>query len=408
MENSPIQAMADEAFYGLAGDIINLIEPHTEADKNGLLVQLLAAVGNAVGTGVYYRVESTIHNLNLFVVIVGDTSKSRKGTSWNWINRFVRMADDDWHKCLANGMSSGEGIIYQVRDTDDEYDKPDRRLMIVEGEFAQALKVARREGNTLSPVLRNAWDGGVLRTLTKNSPVISTNSHISIIGHITEEELMRQLNEVEMANGLGNRFLWVSVRRSKLLPFGGGVDDDRLAPLAYELSQVFAISHDNKVITMEDAARKLWVTFYEQLSDGNGFGLIGSMTARMEAQMVRVACIYAVLDKSHIITTNHLQAAKAVIDYCDRSVRHIFATATGNAIADTILRTLQTERGLSRTAIGLMGAGHWKKYQIDEAVAILVEEHSVIEVDISTGGRPKKYLTLGKEEGCIHLVKDKH
>jgi hypothetical protein len=193
--------MAAEAFYGLAGDVINLIEPHTESDKNGLLVQLLAAVGNVIGTGVHYCVESTTHNLNLFVVIVGDTSKSRKGTSWNWINRIVRMADDDWYKCQANGMSSGEGIIYKVRDTDEEIDTPDRRLMIVEGEFAQALKVARREGNTLSPVLRNAWDGGVLRTLTKNSPVVSTDAHISIIGHITEEELNRQLNEVEMANG---------------------------------------------------------------------------------------------------------------------------------------------------------------------------------------------------------------
>lgn len=86
-----IKGMSVEAFHGLAGDIINLIEPHTESDKNGLLIQLLAAVGNVIGTGVYYRVESTTHNLNLFVVIVGDTSKSRKGTSWNWINRIVKM-----------------------------------------------------------------------------------------------------------------------------------------------------------------------------------------------------------------------------------------------------------------------------------------------------------------------------
>lgn len=392
--SAPIEAMADDAFHGLAGDIIRLIEPHTEADRNGLLVQLLVAVGNALGTGVHYRVESTDHHLNLFAVIVGDTSKSRKGTSWNWINRIVRMANDDWCKCVASGLSSGEGIIYQVRD--DEVEPPDRRLMIVEGEFAQALKVARREGNTLSPVLRNAWDGGVLRTLTKNSPLISTNSHISIIGHITEEELLRQLNEVEMANGLGNRFLWVSVRRSKLLPFGSGFDGEELTSLAYGLRQVFAEAHDDRIITMDADARTLWETIYADLSDG-GYGLIGSMTARMEAQLIRVACIYAVLDKSHTITTDHLQAANAVIDYCDRSVRHIFVSATGNSIADAILSALQAEPGIDRTTIGLMGAGHWKKYQLDEAIAILVDEHGVLEVEIPTAGRPKKILTLDKQ-----------
>ena len=151
-----IRPISEDAFYGLAGEIINLIEPHTESDKNGLLVQLLAAVGNAIGSGSHYRVESSIHYLNLFVVLVGDTSKARKGTSWNWINRIVCMADDEWHKCKASGLSSGEGVIYHVRDTDEEIDQPDRRLMIVEGEFAQSLKVARREGNTLSPVFLDA------------------------------------------------------------------------------------------------------------------------------------------------------------------------------------------------------------------------------------------------------------
>ena len=95
--NSHIKAMSEDAFYGLAGDIINTIEPNTEADKNGLLVQLLAATGNAIGSHVYYRVESTVHNLNLFVVVVGDTSKSRKGTSWNWIKRIVCMAGESYN-----------------------------------------------------------------------------------------------------------------------------------------------------------------------------------------------------------------------------------------------------------------------------------------------------------------------
>ena len=47
---------------------------------------------------------------------------------------------------------------------------PDKRLMIVESEFAGTLTVARRDGNILSRVLRDGWDRGDLATLTKSSP----------------------------------------------------------------------------------------------------------------------------------------------------------------------------------------------------------------------------------------------
>jgi hypothetical protein len=93
--------------------------------------------------------------------------------------------------------------------------------MIVEGEFAGPLRAMSREGNTLSVLLRQGWDGVKLATLTKNSPLKATDAHISIIGHITRTELLRLLSETEAHNGFANRFLWLVVHRSKALPFGG-------------------------------------------------------------------------------------------------------------------------------------------------------------------------------------------
>ena len=88
----------------------------------------------------------------------------------------------------------------------------------------------RREGNTLSTTLRDAWDTGTLRTLTKNSPAVATGAHISIIGHVTELVVRRYLGETEQGNGFGNRFLWVCARRSKKLPFGGNLPARSLLP----------------------------------------------------------------------------------------------------------------------------------------------------------------------------------
>jgi hypothetical protein len=60
-----------------------------------------------------------------------------------------------------------------------------------------------------------------LQTLTKSSAIKATAPHVSIVGHITSDELRRDLAATETANGFGNRFLWVLVKRSKELPNGG-------------------------------------------------------------------------------------------------------------------------------------------------------------------------------------------
>ena len=97
----------------------------------------------------------------------------------------------------------------------------DKRLLVVETEFSSVLKMLLRQGNILGEILRQAWDSGNLRLLTKNNAAKATGAHISLIGHITGDELLRCLSETDQANGFGNRILWPSVRRSKYLP-----DDD--------------------------------------------------------------------------------------------------------------------------------------------------------------------------------------
>lgn len=219
-----------------------MIEPHTEADPVALLLQLLTAFGNIIGRGAYIMADGARHHLNVFGVLVGATAKGRKGTSWNQIARLLKRVDPAWAEDrVVSGLSSGEGLIHIVRDKvleskeDEDPDTepgpavkdqgdPDKRLLVIEGEYANVLKVMGREGNTLSPVIRQAWDGGTLRTLTKKSPGCATGAHISIIGHITRDEVLRLLTQTEAANGFGNRFLWAAVQRSKCLPEGGRIE----------------------------------------------------------------------------------------------------------------------------------------------------------------------------------------
>ena len=242
--------MAQAARYGLLGEITKAIEPHTEADPVAILAQTIVSFGCAVGRGPHTVVEADRHGCNENVVLVGDTAHGRKGTSAAYVRRLIAMADEVFHReRVHSGLSSGEGLIWPIRDAISKYMSNqgtrkstgegswvvvdpgvnDKRLLIQEGEFAQALKVLGREGNTLSPVLRNAWDSLNLSTLTKNSPARATDPHVSIIGHITGTELKRLLSETEAANGFANRFMWFCVKRSKLLPEGGNFTDGRCA-----------------------------------------------------------------------------------------------------------------------------------------------------------------------------------
>jgi hypothetical protein len=126
-------------------------------------------------------------------------------------------------------------------------------------EFANVLRVLERQGNRLSSVVRDAWDGRVLRTLTRTTSAKATGAHISIVGHITADVLRRYLDRTEVANGSGNRFLWVCVRRSKLLPEGGEMHKVVVSDLVSGLRDAVRFAGTITTARRDAAARALWL-----------------------------------------------------------------------------------------------------------------------------------------------------
>src|ERR1035441_4781575 len=189
-------------YHELLGEIINRSTPPTEADPVAILTQLLVAFGAAVGRGAWFQVEATPHYPNEYICLVGDTARSRKGSSWDHVRRLIIDADPSLEPRVLTGLSSGEGVIWAVRDpTAQDPGIPDQRLLVIEPEFASTLKAAGRELSTLSPTLRTGWDGRPLAILTRTAPARASTAHIAIIGHITQHELRRHTTSLELANG---------------------------------------------------------------------------------------------------------------------------------------------------------------------------------------------------------------
>lgn len=310
------------ALHGVAGDFVRVVEPHTEADPVALLAQFLAYFGNAIGPSAHVPVEADRHAGNLFVAIVGETSRSRKGTSSGHVRRLWRDVDGEWLTGrVVSGLSSGEGLIFAVRDPlGEDAGAADRRLLVYEGELASTLRVLARDGNTLSPILRNAWDGRTLQTLTRTNPMRATDPHVSVVAHITTEEVRRYLTATERANGLGNRFQWIAARRATHLPEGGSLDTSELAGVVDHLGAAVEHARRTSAVRRDPDARALWASVYGHLTRDVP-GLTGALIARSEAQTTRLALIYALLDCSHSIRVEHLDAALALWRYAERRCR---------------------------------------------------------------------------------------
>jgi hypothetical protein len=389
--------LAESALHGIGGDIVRAIEPHTEADPVGILVDLLCMFGSMVGQGPYYQVESTRHHANIFAIIVGKTSRSRKGTAFDRAYDVARTADETWATTrLLSGLASGEGLIHAVRDArepvnDTDPGDPgvnDKRLLARESEFASVIQKGKREGNVLTAVLRDAWDGRILANLTKNNAERSTNAHMSMIGEITEEELLRIFDQVNIANGFGNRCLWVSVKRSKELPDGGSVDEAIRGRLSAGVALAAEEASARERVQFDDSARAMWRDTYSSLTREVP-GILGALTGRAEAQVVRLALIYALLDRAATIGVEHLEAALAVWRYCEKSVIYIFGDALGDPTADAILGALRrrSPEGMSRTDISALFGRNVNAQEIDRALKLL-QELGRVKADTEGSGRP--------------------
>ena len=365
-----IPQLDPKAYYGVAGEIALKVGEKTEADSRGVLVSFLVGAGNLIGRNAAFRVNDTLHYPNEFAVVVGATAVARKGMGVNIVEQILRTIDSDWvDKCIAYGFSSGEGLVYYVRDPlyeevkvskKGEPDKfetklkdrgvEDKRCLCVTGEFGEPLTIMKREGNILSSVLRNAWDGRYkLEINTRQFPIRATGAHISMVGCVTRDELLKLLPEIPNSDGFANRFLWCLVERSRLFPSGGPPIGQYLGRALERLHKNIKASRGFREVQRSADAEALWAEMYAWFNTGSGRRVVD----RAEPHTMRLAMIYALLDGSATIEVKHLEAAYALWKYCEACALRLFKTEELSLDAQLMLDYLREkgQEGATRTEI---------------------------------------------------------
>jgi hypothetical protein len=407
--------MESKATHGIVGRIARLATEHSEADPVAVIATTLAYAAAEFGRAQFIRIGDDSHHSRHFDAIVGQSSRARKGTSFGPVRRIFERAEairmtaptlafpSGCRLKVSNGpLSSGEGLVYAVRDGSDEQNGedsgvPDKRLLVVEQELGAALRAFQRQGNNLSMILRMAFDGVTIAPLTKNNQTVATNPHINVVGHITRHELKDLFAASEIWNGLGNRFQWLMARRPKTVPFPRPMSDKDVEEIAAELARVIVLAHGRgkdggHEMVMSNSAQAHWADVYSELTQDHP-GILGAVTSRQEAHARRLALTYAQLDGAERIEFDHLEAALAFCRYAFDSAAYLFGGAELDPMAQTILKALAAGKKTQTEIRDLFGR-HQPAGRLAAVLSDLQERGRITLTEEQTGGRPRKVWGL--------------
>jgi putative DNA primase/helicase len=410
--------MPAHAYPELVRDVVNAATCSSEAHPVAVAANVLAFFCCAIGRTAYQRIgDATIHARPFFLVI-GKSGKARKGTAEHTPREVGRRSDallrkrhgsEDRTRQHAGGVSSGEGIGWALRDPREPDEKTgkggdlgvkDKRLLVIESEFANVLAQTKREGNILSATIRNLWDGRDIEPLTKTSQMTATRPHVVLIGHITTHELREKSTENDAANGLLNRHLMLHVHRQKLVPLPEATPADVLDSLAERLADAidFATGGDphgnnTREVVMSPDAKAVWCELYPQITRDRE-GLAGSLMARSEVYARMLAMVFALIDQRDVIEAGDLLSSLAWVEYWRESIDFVWRDGEEQTELDDFTKAV-LDQVAARPGVKLSDLqDHWKRKRIPEVKAALETllnlAPPLIEMrrDTSGGGRP--------------------
>jgi putative DNA primase/helicase len=316
------------------------------------------------------------------------------------------------------GLSSREGLAALIHDgyrlgPDQISPVDDKRLWVVESEFANVLQQSRRGGNTLSAALRDCWDGVDLKPATKTNRVHATAPHVCLSGGISPAELLSLVRYGDLFNGLINRFLLIWGERPEIQPFPRRTDQARVDELAAKVGELLiyvrsgpALQGVQRPLVLTEAARRRYSELYRnELNQNVGCGLVDNLLERRAPMVLRVAMLLALTDRQWCIDDRHIQAGMAWVRYATDSVMYVFSSKAGmhdNArvtwAAERINEFLATRGSASRRDLLLeCFRGHQPAAVVDAALAKLIDMAPArirVEVRPRSHGGPGRPATI--------------
>ena len=399
--------------YGLVGDVARAGADTTEANPYAIAANMIAFMGCAVGRGPYMQVGNAWHHPRQFMLHVGRSGRGRKGDAVSLIGRIERalraLNPNAAPQVHRGGLSSREGLVYLIHDGYSEGKNEvepihDKRLLVIESEFANVLHQSKREGNTLSAALRDCWDGVSMKPATRSNRLSATDPHLGMICAVTPSELISLMASRELTNGFANRFMIFWAERTRMNAFPTATPQDVVDALARRVLSVLEFCEaerwaekDHARVELSPDAQKLYGQLYRrELNDTSAGERITALIERRAPMLLRLAMLFALCDKTTTVEVRHVNAAMAWVRYSVESVKFIFASAADEAdvaatndvarkITDFLtVHGTATRHELTRDCF----KGHMQKSRIDSALDELLKATPPV-ICVESVPRPK-------------------
>jgi hypothetical protein len=402
-----------KCFQGIAGQFALAATKTTEADPIAVLMTLLTKAGSYFGRDACLWHGGIRFPSKLYCGVAGASARGRKGTSvypvtnlFEYVDKFLRDAGIDPAPATDGTVSSGEGLVYALRDASEKTDKDtgdpedkgitDKRLFILEEELGGLLAVARRDGSSVTAVLRKLWDpAGNYRPITKLQPIKTTGTHVCLLGHVSPEELRKTLGAAEAVNGFANRFIWVCTKRSKILSRPEAMPASAVKIAATEFAE--AIKHAaslDKGLSLSPAALDRWDAIYLALNQKqDAGGMVPKLLHRAEAQILRIALILALIQRADAVDVEHLEVAQALWDYSERSVYYLFGSEVDEDEIK-IIAFIRNKGGEAKQTEIHQLAFNGRSSDLNRKLLELEERSVLVRRKQATKGRPATYWQL--------------
>lgn len=413
--------------YGLIGDVARAGGDTTEANPYAIGANFITFMSCAVGRGPFMPVGNTWHHSRQFMLHIGRSGRGRKGDAVSLISRIEhalrKLNPEATPQVHRGGLSSREGLVYLIHDGYSEGKTEveaihDKRLLVIESEFANVLHQSKREGNTLSAALRDCWDGVSMKPATKSSRLWATDPHIALIGAVTPSELLGLMASRELTNGFANRFLMFWAERTKMLAFPRATSQEAVNDLAIRVLEVLQFCQaerwaekDNMRVELSPDARKRYEVLYKtELNDNSAGERITALIERRAPMLLRLAMLFALCDKTTTVEVHHINAGLAWIRFSVDSIKFIFGSAADevaveetNDTATKIVEFLKEKGKASRKDLTAgCFQGHTSKSRIDAALDELLSNNppritveSIPRAKGSPGSATKIYQLVG-------------
>lgn len=258
---------------------------------------------------------------------------------------------------------------------------------------------SRREGNTLAAVLRDAWDGRPLSTMNVGvrSRVVDVHS-LAVVGHLTPQTLREKMSAGDLSNGFLNRFFVFLVHRPQLVPWPEPMDATARLRLGTIVDRASTAAEGEYTFTA--AAKQVYVDWYVRYSEDaeRQNERVAMATARLQANLIRTALIYAALDNTAcLIEVGHVRAAIALVANSADSCAQLLAPGKVGLDAK-VLAALEANGALSKNDLRDKLNRHVKSVDLDKALKALRDGGLISQSSgEKTGGRrPTVYTAVAR------------